>query len=78
MQQNHINIPYEIYDAHFDDEGNLILRIEDYYNFNPGRTSVKGQVGYKLQEQGELEPYYVIVFIKIPKDEFIKLLNKVL
>ena len=45
----------EIYDAHFDSEGNLILRLEDYYNFNPSRTSVKGQVGYKLQEQGDLE-----------------------
>ena len=68
----------EIYDAYIDKEGNLIMRLEDYYNFNRDRNSVKGRVGYKLQVQGELEPYYVMVLIKIPKDEMIKMLNKIL
>ena len=43
----------EIYDAYIDNEGNLIMRLEDYYNFNRDRNSVKGRVGYKLQVQGE-------------------------
>ena len=60
------------YITHFDDDGNLILRLEDYYNFNPNRTSVKGKVGYKLQEQEDLKPYYIIATIKIPKEKFLK------
>ena len=66
----------EIYDAYIDNEGNLIMRLEDYYNFNRDRNSVKGRVGYKLQVQGELEPYYVIVLIKVPKEKLMKYLNE--
>ena len=66
----------EIYDARFDDDGNLILRLEDYYNFNPDRKSVKARVGHKLQEQGNLKPYYIIDIIKIPKEKLEKYLDK--
>ena len=62
----------EIYDTRFDDDGNLILRLEDYYNFNPDRKSVKARVGHKLQEQEDLKPYYIIAIIKIPKENFSK------
>lgn len=58
----------EVKDIRVDSEGNLNIRIEDYYNFNPGRTSVKGRVGEKLQNQGDLEPYYVITVLKIPEE----------
>lgn len=45
----------------------IICTIEDFYNFNPNRTSVKGRIGYKLQKQGDLKPFYVIINIEIPK-----------
>lgn len=60
-------------DAYLDSENNLIMLIEDYYNFNAGRTSVKGQIGEKLQQKGELENYYIIIHLKIQKSEWIKL-----
>ena len=60
-------------EAYLDSEDNLIMIIEDYYNFNPGRTSVKGRIGEKLQQQGELENYYIIIHLKIPKTEWIQL-----
>ena len=44
--------------------GEVSLKVEDFYNFNKGRTSVKGRVGEKLQNQGNLENYYIIVDIK--------------
>ena len=66
----------EIYDAHFDDDGNLILRLEDYYNFNPDRKSVKARVGHKLQKQGDLKPYYIIDLIVIPKEKLEKYFDK--
>lgn len=46
---------------------NILCTIEDFYNFNPDRTSLKGRIGYKLQEQGDLIPFYVIIDVKIPK-----------
>lgn len=57
----------EVKDIRIDNQGNLNKRIEDYYNFNPNRTSVKGRIGEKLQKQGKLEPYYVITVLKIPE-----------
>ena len=57
-----------INNAYLDKEENLNLRVEDFYNFEPGRTSVKGRVGEKLQNQGDLETFYVIVVLKIPKN----------
>ena len=65
----------EIKNIFFDSEKNLNLRIEDYYNFNPNRTSIKGRVGEKLQKQGGLEPYYSITVLKIPKEVWIKYAN---
>ena len=44
--------------------GVVSLKVEDFYNFNKGRTSVKGRIGEKLQNQGDLENYYIIVDIK--------------
>ena len=46
---------------------NILCTIEDFYNFNPNRTSLKGRIGYKLQKQGYLIPFYVIINVKIPK-----------
>ena len=52
----------------FDNEGNLTMRIEDYYNFNLGRKSVRGRLGERLQNERKLENYYIIINIKIPKE----------
>ena len=49
-----------------DKDGNLTMRVEDYYNFNPGRTSARGRLGERLQNKGELENFYIIISIKIP------------
>ena len=59
-----------IHTAYLDNNNNLIITLEDYYNFNPGRTSVKGRVGYKLQKQGDLIPYYVIVNLVVPMKKY--------
>lgn len=58
----------EIKNISVDNQGNLNLRIEDFYNFNPGRTSLKGRIGEKHQNNGELEPYDIITVLKIPKE----------
>ena len=42
----------------------IFFRIEDFYNFNKDRPSLKGRIGEKLQNQGDLENYYIIVDIK--------------
>lgn len=56
----------KVVDMKLDRFNNLKFRIEDLYDFNPNRPSVKGRVGRKLQEQGELEPFYIIQPISIP------------
>lgn len=57
----------EIKNIFVDSEENLHFRIEDYYNFNPNRTSLKGRIGEKLQNNGFLKPYYIITVLKLPK-----------
>ncbi len=54
---------------HLDNDGNLHLRVEDFYNFNKNRFSLKGRIGRKLQEQGVLKPYYIICPVFISKEE---------
>ena len=48
------------------------LTVQDLWNFNKGRTSVRGRIGEKLQNEGTLENYYIIIDIKIPKEELEK------
>ena len=57
----------EIKNIFVDSEENLHFRIEDYYNFNPNRTSLKGRIEEKLQNNGFLKPYYIITVLKLPK-----------
>ncbi len=52
-------------DVKLHDDNTLTMRIEDLYNFNPNRTSARGQIGERLQNTGELENYYIIIKIKI-------------
>lgn len=61
-----------ITEAKFDEQGNLNIKIEDLYNFNKGRTSVRGRLGEKLQNKGDLIPYYLQINVKIPKSELDK------
>lgn len=44
------------------------MQVVDFYNFNEGRTSVKGRVGRKLQDMEDVEPYYIIVDVIVPKN----------
>lgn len=62
----------EIKDVKFDSQGNLILRIEDLYNFEPKRTSIRGRTGERLQNEGTLENFYTIILLKIPKEQLPK------
>lgn len=57
----------EIKNIFVDSEENLHFRIEDYYNFNPNRTSLKGRIEEKLQNNGFLKPYYIITVLKLQK-----------
>ena len=50
-----------------DKEYNIHLNIEDLWNFNPDRPSVKGKLGKYLQDNGALSPFYIIIDIIIPK-----------
>lgn len=59
-------------DARTDAHGNLTLTVQDLWNFNAGRTSVRGRIGEKLQNEGFLENYYIIIDIKIPKEDLKK------
>ncbi len=43
------------------------MRIEDLYNFNPNRTSARGRIGERLQNEGKLINFYIIVLIEIKK-----------
>ena len=61
-----------ITEAKFDEQGNLNIKIEDLYNFNKGRTSFRGRIGEKLQSLVSLEPYCIVVDVKIPKFELDK------
>ena len=58
-----------IKNARTDSNGNLSLTVEDFWDFNAGRTSVKGRVGEKLQNQGMLENFYIIIDIKLSAKE---------
>ena len=62
----------EIKNIYVDNQENLNLRIEDFYNFNPDRTSLKGRIGEKHRNNQELEPYYIITVLKIPKKQWQK------
>lgn len=62
----------EIKDVKIDNQGNLIMRIEDLYNFEPNRTSTRGRTGERLQNKGDLKNYYIIILIKIPKEQLPK------
>ena len=65
----------KVKDMKFNCNGDLILRIEDLYNFEPNRTSARGRIGERLQNQEKLENYYVIILLEIPKEnlyEYIK------
>ena len=44
--------------------GEVSLKVEDFYNFNKGRTSGRGRFGERLQDRGDLENYYIIVDVK--------------
>ena len=61
-------------DAHLDKQDNLYIRVEDFYNFEVRFTSDKAIIGRYLQDTKQLIPYYLIVNLKISKENWEKLL----
>lgn len=62
----------KVKDIKIDSNGNITLRVEDLYNFEPNRPSVKGRLGEKYQNEGKIENYYVITKVQIPKSVWSK------
>ena len=60
----------------FTENGDLYLEVQDLYDFDPDRPSAKARLGRRLQVEGQLDMYYIICPIIIPKDRIIKLLEK--
>ena len=58
--------------AQFDKDGNLYIKLGDLYNFDKNATSMRSMVGYKLQSEGKIKPYYLRMTVKIPKTELDK------
>ena len=46
--------------------GDITMSIRDFYNFESGRTSLRGRIGEKLQNQEEFINYFLVIDIKIP------------
>lgn len=54
--------------AHVDNEGNLHIRVEDFWNFELRWTSAKAVLGRYLQDADKLVPYYLVINLKIRQD----------
>lgn len=61
--------------ANIDTQGNLNIQITDIWNFNKNRPSGRGRLGEKYQENGELTNYGILILIKIPKEQWEKVLQ---
>lgn len=61
--------------ANIDTQGNLNIQITDIWNFNKNRPSARGRLGEKYQENGELTNYGILILIKIPKEQWEKVLQ---
>ncbi len=62
----------DITGAHFDNDGNLFIKLGDLYNFDKNATSMRSMAGYKLQSEGKIKPFYLRMTVKIPKNELDK------
>ena len=58
-----------------DVQGNLNIQITDVWNFNKNRPSLRGRLGEKYQENGELTNYGILIIIKIPQEKWQKVLQ---
>ncbi len=54
--------------VYMDKAGNIHASIEDFWNFNPDRFSVKGMAGKFFQDVGKLSPYYIKIDVIVPKE----------
>ena len=61
-----------IREAQIDVQGNLNIQITDVWNFNKNRPSLRGRLGEKYQENGELTNYGILIIIKIPQEKWQK------
>ena len=64
-----------IREAQIDVQGNLNIQITDVWNFNKNRPSLRGRLGEKYQENGELTNYCILIIIKIPQEKWQKVLQ---
>lgn len=55
-------------DVKIDENDNLCLRVEDFWNFELRFSSAKAVLGRYLQDSKRLIPYYAIINLKISKD----------
>ena len=64
-----------IREAQIDVQGNLNIQITDVWNFNKNRPSLRGRLGEKYQENGELTNYGILIIIKVPQEKWQKVLQ---
>ena len=58
-----------------DVQGNLNIQITDVWNFNKNRPSLRGRLGEKYQENGELTNYGILILINSPQEKWQKVLQ---
>lgn len=59
----------DIRNGYTDQEGNLHIKVYDTYDFNKDNKTALNQVGYKQMIKGNIEPYFTIHDIIIPKND---------
>ena len=57
-----------IHRAYINNNEDLVIILDDYYNYNAKRTSVRGMFGYVLEHANKLFPYYVMISVIINKE----------
>ena len=61
----------KVMNIHLDESDNLCLTLFDVYDFNPNSKSFLVRTAREFQEKNKIETYYVMVEMKIPKEEWI-------
>ncbi|MCR5261429.1 MAG: hypothetical protein K6C94_06280 [Candidatus Gastranaerophilales bacterium] len=74
-EEDDMNLYYAIHGAsirgfQFDSKREYFYcRVEDFYNFDPRKSDRPNQVGAELQKNGLLQPYFLIIILKIPVEK---------
>lgn len=65
----------DILNAHFDSQGNFNAIIADTYDFNKNDSDWKIEWAYNVQANNNVENFYVLCIIVIPKPDLIKIIT---